>query len=117
MQTRAAPADRRARRRARAVVQGLDGFGPEVAPGCRSVRRRPLGPSSDVRPAAAWASAPRRPAADALRLVASGFALAHPYRDLGPAYFDERAAARTERSYVRRLEQLGDSVALSPAAA
>jgi thioredoxin reductase len=57
------------------AVQSLDGFGPEEAPGCLSPRRRPLGPSSGVRPAAAWASAPHRPAADALHLVASGFAL------------------------------------------
>jgi transposase len=39
-----------------------------------------------------------------------------PYRDLGPTYLDERATARTERSHVRRLEQLGSTVTLSPAA-
>jgi transposase len=39
-----------------------------------------------------------------------------PYRDLGPTYLDERDAARAERYHVRRLEQLGYSVTLSPAA-
>jgi hypothetical protein len=39
-----------------------------------------------------------------------------PYRDLGPTSLDERDAARTGGYHVRRLEQLGYSVALSPAA-
>ncbi len=39
-----------------------------------------------------------------------------PYRDLGATYLDERDAARTERSHIHRLEQLGYSVALTPAA-
>jgi transposase len=38
------------------------------------------------------------------------------YSDLGPTYLDQRDAARTERKHVHRLEQLGYSVALSPAA-
>jgi transposase len=40
-----------------------------------------------------------------------------PYCDLGPTYLDQRDAARTERYHIHRLEQLGYSVALSPAAA
>ena len=40
-----------------------------------------------------------------------------PYSDLGPTYLDQRDAARTERYHIHRLEQLGYSVALSPAAA
>ena len=37
-----------------------------------------------------------------------------PYEDLGPNYFDTLDAARIERYHVRRLEQLGFTVALSP---
>ncbi len=37
-----------------------------------------------------------------------------PYADLGPAYFDKLDATRIERYHVRRLEQLGFTVALSP---
>jgi transposase len=39
-----------------------------------------------------------------------------PYRDLGATSLDERDAARTERYHIHRLEQLGYSVALTPAA-
>ena len=39
-----------------------------------------------------------------------------PYSDLGPTYLDERDAARTERYHIHRLQQLGYSVALTPAA-
>jgi transposase len=37
-----------------------------------------------------------------------------PYRDLGADYFDRLETARIERHYVRRLEQLGYSVTLTP---
>jgi transposase len=37
-----------------------------------------------------------------------------PYADLGPDYFDQLEAARIERHHVRRLEQLGYTVTLSP---
>lgn len=37
-----------------------------------------------------------------------------PYVDLGPNYFDTLDAARVERYHVRRLEQLGFNVALTP---
>jgi transposase len=37
-----------------------------------------------------------------------------PYADLGPDYFDKLDATRVERYHVRRLEQLGFTVALSP---
>jgi transposase len=40
-----------------------------------------------------------------------------PYTDLGPDYFDRLDKARVERHHVRRLEQLGYSVTLSPAVA
>ena len=40
-----------------------------------------------------------------------------PYADLGPEYFDRRDTTRVERHHVRRLEQLGYSVSLSPAVA
>ena len=40
-----------------------------------------------------------------------------PYQDLGATSLDERDAARTERSHIHRLEQLGFTVALSPGAA
>jgi transposase len=39
------------------------------------------------------------------------------YEDLGPQYFDERDRAAVERRLVRRLEQLGYNVALTPTAA
>ena len=39
-----------------------------------------------------------------------------PSQDLGATYLDERDAARTERYHIHRLEQLGFTVALSPAA-
>jgi transposase len=39
------------------------------------------------------------------------------YEDLGPTYYDERDRAVVERRLIRRLEQLGYSVALTPAAA
>jgi transposase len=38
-----------------------------------------------------------------------------PYRDLGADYFDRLDTARIERHYVRRLEQLGYAVTLTPA--
>jgi transposase len=38
-----------------------------------------------------------------------------PYHDLGADYFDRLEAARLERQYVRRLEQLGYTVTLTPA--
>lgn len=38
-----------------------------------------------------------------------------PYTDLGADYFDRLDAARLERHHVRRLEQLGDTVTLTPA--
>lgn len=38
-----------------------------------------------------------------------------PYKDLGPNYFDRLDATRVERYHVRRLEQLGFTVALAPA--
>jgi transposase len=40
-----------------------------------------------------------------------------PYADLGPDYFDRLDKARVERHHVRRLEQLGYTVSLSPAVA
>src|SRR5260221_6859304 len=40
-----------------------------------------------------------------------------PYPDLGPEYFDRLDKTRVERHHVRRLEQLGYSVSLSPAVA
>ena len=40
-----------------------------------------------------------------------------PYADLGPDYFDRLDQARVERHHVRRLEQLGYTVSLSPAVA
>jgi hypothetical protein len=39
-----------------------------------------------------------------------------PYRDLGADYFDRLDATRIERHHVRRLEQLGYKVDLTPAA-
>ncbi|HEV8633842.1 MAG TPA: IS110 family transposase [Chloroflexota bacterium] len=39
-----------------------------------------------------------------------------PYADLGPDYFDRLDAERLQRYHVRRLQQLGFRVALSPAA-
>jgi transposase len=39
------------------------------------------------------------------------------YEDLGPQYFDERDRAAVERRLVRRLEQLGYNVALTPTTA
>jgi transposase len=40
-----------------------------------------------------------------------------PYTDLGPEYFDQLDKARVERHHVRRLEELGYTVSLSPAVA
>lgn len=40
-----------------------------------------------------------------------------PYTELGPDYFDQLDTARIERHHVRRLEQLGYTVTLTPAAA
>ena len=40
-----------------------------------------------------------------------------PYTDLGVEYFDRFDASRTERHHIRRLEQLGYSVTLSPSPA
>lgn len=40
-----------------------------------------------------------------------------PSADLGPDYFERLDTARTQRHHVRRLEQLGDTVTLSPVAA
>ena len=40
-----------------------------------------------------------------------------PYADLGPAHFDRADAARLQRHHVRRLQQLGYAVALTPAPA
>ncbi len=40
-----------------------------------------------------------------------------PYQDLGADYFDRLDTSRVERHYVRRLEQLGFKVELTPAAA
>jgi transposase len=40
-----------------------------------------------------------------------------PYADLGPEYFDRLDQARVQRHHVRRLEQLGYTVTLSPAVA
>lgn len=40
-----------------------------------------------------------------------------PYTDLGPDYFDHLDRARIERQHVRRLEQLGYTVTLTPVAA
>ena len=37
-----------------------------------------------------------------------------PYRDLGPDHFDRLDTARIERHHVRRLEQLGYAVTLTP---
>ena len=39
-----------------------------------------------------------------------------PYRDLGPAHFDERDRAAVQRRLVRRLQALGYKVTLEPAA-
>jgi transposase len=39
-----------------------------------------------------------------------------PYEDLGPDYFDRLEADRLERHHVRRLEQLGYTVTLTPKA-
>ena len=38
------------------------------------------------------------------------------YQDLGPTHFDERARQSVERRLVRRLEGLGYTVSLTPAA-
>ncbi|GHO50408.1 hypothetical protein KSX_85710 [Ktedonospora formicarum] len=38
-----------------------------------------------------------------------------PYEELGPDYFDQLDTERTQRYYVRRLEQLGFNVELAPA--
>lgn len=38
-----------------------------------------------------------------------------PYQDLGPAHFDQLDHERLQRQYVRRLEQLGYAVSLTPA--
>jgi hypothetical protein len=40
-----------------------------------------------------------------------------PYTDLGPDYFDRLDKAHVERHHVRRLEQLGYTVTLSPVVA
>jgi transposase len=40
-----------------------------------------------------------------------------PYTDLGPDYFEQLEADRIERYHVRRLEQLGYTVTLTPAPA
>ena len=40
-----------------------------------------------------------------------------PYADLGPEHFDQTAADRIQRHHVRRLQQLGYAVTLSPAPA
>ena len=40
-----------------------------------------------------------------------------PYDELGADYFDRLDAARLERHHVRRLEQLGFTVTLTPTAA
>ena len=40
-----------------------------------------------------------------------------PYRDLGADYCDRLDTARIERHHVRRLEQLGSTVTLTPASA
>jgi transposase len=40
-----------------------------------------------------------------------------PYSDLGPDYFEKLEAAQIERYHVRRLEQLGYTVTLTPASA
>ncbi len=40
-----------------------------------------------------------------------------PYHDLGPAHFDQLDHDRLQRQYVRRLEQLGYAVTLTPASA
>ena len=37
-----------------------------------------------------------------------------PYRELGVGYFDDLDSARIERHHVRRLEQLGFTVTLTP---
>jgi transposase len=39
-----------------------------------------------------------------------------PYQELGPDYFDRLQAQQLERHYVRRLEALGFTVTLAPAA-
>jgi transposase len=39
-----------------------------------------------------------------------------PYCDLGADYFDRLDTARIERHHVRRLEQLGYTVTLTPSA-
>jgi transposase len=41
----------------------------------------------------------------------------HPYTDLGADYFDRLDTARIERHHVRRLEQLGYTVTLTPSVA
>ena len=38
-----------------------------------------------------------------------------PYTDLGADYFDKLDKTRLERQHVRRLEQLGYTVTLTPA--
>jgi transposase len=40
-----------------------------------------------------------------------------PYTDLGADYFNRLDTERLQRRYVQRLEQLGDTVALTPAPA
>jgi transposase len=40
-----------------------------------------------------------------------------PYSDLGPDYFEKLDTTHLERRYVRRLEQLGYTVTLTPAPA
>ena len=39
-----------------------------------------------------------------------------PYRELGPNFFDERDKTRVQRRLVQRLEKLGFTVELRPAA-
>jgi transposase len=39
-----------------------------------------------------------------------------PYTELGPDYFDKLQQAQLERHHIRRLEQLGYTVTLAPAA-
>ena len=54
----------------------------------------------------------------ALILLAAYHMLAQgtPYRDLGPAHFDERRREAVERRLVHRLQTLGYKVTLEPAA-
>jgi hypothetical protein len=77
-------------------------------------RLAPAGPHPDARYAqACWLQSGQSVATTIVRLR-SHERTGQPYAELGVDYFDRLDAARIERHHVRRLEQLGYSVALTP---